>query len=80
MATVVVAYLVAEIIRLLLQRDEHARAIELDALLAELAQRHLYDTGSRGEIAVIVALAHVRVLRHEIPEAALATLRNARQR
>ncbi|WP_321940822.1 LuxR C-terminal-related transcriptional regulator [Burkholderia cepacia] len=75
-----VAYLVAEKIRLLLQRDMRARAIELDSLLAELAQRHLDDTGSRGEIATVAALAHARVLRQEHPEAALDALLDAHTR
>ncbi|MFL9868923.1 LuxR C-terminal-related transcriptional regulator [Paraburkholderia fungorum] len=75
-----VAHMLAEQIRLLLQKVRHARAAQLDILLDELAQAHREDLGIRGEIAAIAALAHARVLRAEQPEAALASLRDAHAR
>ncbi|MFM0505500.1 LuxR C-terminal-related transcriptional regulator [Paraburkholderia caffeinilytica] len=75
-----VAYMLAEQIRILLQKVRHARAAQLDILLDELAQAHREDSGIRGEVATIAALAHARVLRTEQPEAALAALRDAHAR
>ncbi|KXU82958.1 helix-turn-helix transcriptional regulator [Paraburkholderia monticola] len=75
-----VAYMLAEQIRILLQKNRHARAAQLDVLLDELAQAHRDDRGIRAEIAAIGALAHARVLRAAQPEAALASLRDAHAR
>ncbi|TAL93448.1 MAG: helix-turn-helix transcriptional regulator [Paraburkholderia sp.] len=74
------AHMLAEQVRILLQKVRHARAAQLDGLLDELAQAHREDLGIRAEIAAIAALAHARVLRAEQPEAALASLLDAHAR
>ena len=75
-----VAHMLAEQIRILVQKNRLARAVELVALLEELAQPHRDDRGIRAEIAAIAAIAHARVRRSDRPDAALASLYDARAR
>ncbi|CAB3735215.1 HTH-type transcriptional regulator MalT [Paraburkholderia rhynchosiae] len=75
-----VAYMLAEQIRILLLKNNSARATELGALLDELARTHRTDHGIKAEIPAVAALARARVLRATEPESALGALRFAQER
>lgn len=70
-----VAWLLAEQVKILLQRDERERAEKLASRLDELGTLHREARGLRAEIPVIAALARARIsLKEHTPEEALANL------
>ncbi|WOD15976.1 LuxR C-terminal-related transcriptional regulator [Paraburkholderia kirstenboschensis] len=75
-----VAHMLAEQIRILLLKNNSARAAELGALLDELAQAHYTDQGVKAEIPAVAALTRARVLRATQPESALDALLFVRER
>ncbi len=75
-----VAHMLAEQVRILMQKNNPGRAAELSALLDELAHMHGDERGIRAEIVPVAALARARVLRGDRPEPALSALADARER
>jgi len=75
----VVAYMLAEQVRILLDKGERARAADASAPLNELGEVHREADGSRAEIPAVAALARARVaLAGNDPKGALAALAVAR--
>jgi LuxR family maltose regulon positive regulatory protein len=73
-----VAHMLAEQVKILLLKHDHAGALETLTLLDEIAQAHAAEQGSKAEIPAIAALARARVLRHDQPEEALRALQITR--
>ena len=73
-----VTYMLAEQIKILLLKRDHAGALDTLGLLDEIAQAHPAEQGSRAEIPAVVALARARVVCHDQPEEALRALQVTR--
>ncbi|MFX1674798.1 LuxR C-terminal-related transcriptional regulator [Paraburkholderia sp. A2WS-5] len=73
-----VAHMLAEQIKILLLKRDHARARDTLGLLDEIEQAHPAEQGYRAEIPAVVALARARVLCHDQPEEALRALQVTR--
>ncbi|MFM0501911.1 LuxR C-terminal-related transcriptional regulator [Paraburkholderia caffeinilytica] len=73
-----VAHMLAEQVKVLLLKHDHAGAFETLGLLEEIAHDHPDAQGSRAEIPGIAALAGARVHRHTEPAKALHALRITR--
>ncbi|AMO22731.1 helix-turn-helix transcriptional regulator [Ramlibacter solisilvae] len=75
-----VAYMLAEQVRVLLQKGDRARAADLSARLNGLGERHANAEGLRAEIPALAALARARLsLVNSDPEDALRGLSTVRQ-
>lgn len=74
-----VAHMLAEQVKILLLKHDHAGALETLTLLDEIAEAHTTEQGSKAEIPAIAALARARVLRHDQPEEALRALQITRR-
>jgi LuxR family maltose regulon positive regulatory protein len=75
-----VAYMIAEQIKILLQKGEWKRAAELGARLDELGARHGDAEGFHAEIPMIAALSRARMaLENHSPEDSLGALSRVRQ-
>jgi LuxR family maltose regulon positive regulatory protein len=75
-----VAYMIAEQIRILLQKGERKLAAELGARLDELGKLHRDAGGFRGEVPMAAALSRARIsLKEHSPEEALHALSSVRQ-
>ncbi|KXU83529.1 helix-turn-helix transcriptional regulator [Paraburkholderia monticola] len=73
-----VAHMLAEQVKVLLLKSDHAGALETLGLLDEIVQGHPTARGAQAEIPGIAALAGARVHRHTDPEKALYLLRITR--
>lgn len=75
-----VAHMLAEQVKLLLDTDDRAQAARLGDRLQELAQRHREGRGAGAEIRALAALAQARLCLVEArPDPALAALATARE-
>ncbi len=73
-----VAHMLAEQVKVLLLKHDHAGALETSGLLDEVARTDSTTQSSQAEISAIAALAAARVYRYAAPEKALAALQITR--